>query len=70
MLHPINYSMIMNLVIICFSGALAIWLREPLALITGILLTQHALGRFNDEDENGGEDEDDRDPNIGFTAQV
>jgi hypothetical protein len=54
-MHPIHYSMILNLVAWGISGWLAIELREPLVFIVVYVLTQHAVSRFDEVEGPQGE---------------
>lgn len=67
MFQPIHYSLVINAMILAAAGALAWVLREPLLLVIGLMVLQHAVGRFAPEnqqpDGQGG-------PGMGFLADI
>lgn len=75
-LHPIHYSLTINLVVMAIAGGLAYAFAQPLVFVLAVLLSNHALERFrNDQPGPGPGDEDDEDPDYsdsraGFTAQI
>jgi hypothetical protein len=76
-MHPIHYSLILNLAVLAIAGLVSWKTAEPVWLILAILLLNHTIGRFADDhdprrDEIGRDpnDDDDDDPKIGFGAKI
>jgi len=66
--HPIEYSLILNIVTLVVCGILAWTFAQPWLIIVAVVLQTHAIQRFGREsDEN---DEDDESQPMGFTADV
>lgn len=52
-LHPITYSLVMNVIVLAVAGGLAFAFAQPLVFILAILVSNHALERFrNDRDDD------------------
>ena len=71
MLHPIHYSMLLNVLVLAIAGGLAFFLSNPIVFVVGCLLCNHMVGRFGpeedlDELDSGGASE----PRAGFLADV
>lgn len=62
-MQPIHYSLIFNLLALMLTGFLAWEFEEPLLVIITLLVAQHTMARFSDND-------DDDEPGIGFMADV
>jgi hypothetical protein len=70
-MHPIHYSLILNVVTLIAAGALSWQQHEPVWLIIAIMLLNHTIGRFaSDETQPSRLDDDDDDPKIGFGADI
>lgn len=75
-LHPIHYSLIINLVVMAIAGGLAWAFSQPLVFILAVILSNHALERFRNDPPGAGRDsDDDEDPEYsesraGFTADI
>lgn len=66
-MHPIHYSLILNLVTLAITGFLAYSFNQPLLVVAAMLLANHSMARF----ESDGQDNDDDDSrSIGFMADV
>lgn len=68
-MHPITYSLIINLVALLGAVALAFHFAAPWLILVVIVLQTHAIQRFDESSQRGYEDEDESKP-IGFTAQI
>ena len=67
-MHPIHYSLILNIIILAVTGFIAYSFKEPLLVVVALLLANHSMTKF----QNGGdldEDDDDDDPKIGFLTK-
>lgn len=53
-LHPIHYSLLLNLVILAFAGALSWKMEQPLVFVVALLLANHSLGRFSPDEKEPG----------------
>lgn len=69
--HPIHYSLLLNLAVLALTGFLAYVFKEPMLVVVALLLTNHSLARFSD-DRRDEEDDDDEDgePSMGFLSRV
>jgi hypothetical protein len=68
-MHPITYSMVLNLAVLSVLGFLAWAFTQPLLVLAYPLIAAHALERFNNQPPES-EFEDEREPTIGFTADI
>jgi hypothetical protein len=66
-LHPIHYSLILNLVAMVATGLLAYHFSQPLLIVVALLLANHSLARFQTDDDDEDEDEGGE---IGFLANI
>lgn len=66
-MHPIHYSLIINLAVLAVTGWLSYAFSQPMLFIIGMILAQHEMSRFRDEPEM---EEDEGDPAIGFNADI
>lgn len=72
-MHPITYSLIMNLAALLILAGVGIYTRYDgtlLLIVVAILIQTHALQRFSRGAEAEGDDDDDDEPAIGFLAEV
>lgn len=65
-MHPIHYSLILNLAILAVTGWLSYVFNQPLLVVIGLMLAQHTMAKFDD----GEEDEEEEEPAIGFNANI
>lgn len=65
-MQPIHYSLILNLAVLIVLGALSYAFQQPLLVIVGLLLANHAIARFSNEEA----EDDDGEPAIGFNADI
>lgn len=65
-MQPIHYSLIFNVLALLLTGLLAWEFNEPMLVVVSLLVAQHTIARFNDQDD----DDDDDEPGIGFMADV
>lgn len=65
-MHPIHYSLILNLITLAIMGFLAHEFKEPLLVIVALLLANHSMARFQEDDD----DDEDEDQPMGFLAPV
>lgn len=66
-MHPIHYSLILNIIILAITGFIAYSFKEPLLVVVALLLANHSMAKFQDGDDN--DDEDGDDPKIGFLTK-
>lgn len=66
-MHPIHYSLILNVIILAVTGFLAYEFKEPLLVVVALLLANHSMAKFQDQDD---EDFDDEGKPMGFLADV
>ncbi len=66
-MHPIHYSLILNIIILAVTGFIAYSFREPLVVVA-LLLANHSMEKFQDGDDPD-EDDDDDEPRIGFLTK-
>lgn len=67
-MHPIHYSLVLNLIILAVTGFLAYEFKEPLLVVVALLLANHSMAKFQDHDD--GDDDDDDSRPIGFLADI
>ena len=67
-MHPIHYSLILNIIILAVTGFIAYSFKEPLLVVVALLLVNHSMAKFQDSDDLD-EDDDDDDPKIGFLTK-
>lgn len=65
-MHPIHYSLILNVIILGVTGFLAYAFTEPLLVVVALLLANHSMAKFSGDDDN----DDDDDQPMGFLADV
>ncbi|QFZ84601.1 hypothetical protein GFK26_18405 [Variovorax paradoxus] len=56
-LHPIHYCLILNILTLAGAVGLAFAFSQPLVFIVAILLSNHAMQRFEQDREEGEIDE-------------
>ena len=66
-MHPIHYSLILNIVILAITGFIAYSFKEPLLVVVALLLANHSMAKFQDGDDD--DDEGGNDPKIGFLTK-
>lgn len=66
-MHPIHYSLILNLVTLAITGFLAYSFNQPLLVVAAMLLANHSMARFESDSQD---DDDDDDQPMGFLADV
>lgn len=64
-MHPIHYSLILNLAVLLITGFLSYVFEEPLLVVVALLLANHSMARFQNDDP----DDEDNQP-MGFLADV
>ena len=67
-MHPIHYSLILNIIILAVTGFIAYSFGEPLLVVVALLLANHSMAKFQDGD-GPDEDDDDDEPKIGFLTK-
>lgn len=67
-MHPIHYSLILNIIILAVTGFIAYSFKEPLLVVVALLLANHPMAKFQDGDGLD-EDDDDDEPKIGFLTK-
>lgn len=67
-MHPIHYSLILNIIILALTGFIAYSFKEPLLVVVALLLANHSMAKFQDNDDDLDDDED-GEPKIGFLAK-
>ena len=67
-MHPIHYSLILNIIILAVTGFIAYSFKEPLLVVVALLLANHSMAKFQDGD-GPGEDDGDDEPKIGFLTK-
>ena len=67
-MHPIHYSMIMNVLILVICAGLSWRFDNPLLVVIALLVLQHTMAKFSDDDMEDEEESDE--PRIGFTADI
>ena len=67
-MHPIHYSLILNIIILAVTGFIAYSFKEPLLVVVALLLANHSMAKFQDNDDDLDDDED-GEPKIGFLAK-
>lgn len=65
-MHPIHYSLIINLATLAVCGFLSLAFAQPLLIVFAVVMATHALDRFKETEE---EEEFPEQP-MGFTADV
>lgn len=65
-MQPIHYSLIINLAVLAVTGWLSYVFTQPLLVVIGLMLAQHEMARFKEEDDDDEGDE----PVIGFQADI
>jgi hypothetical protein len=65
-LHPIHYSLILNLAALAVTGFLAYEFREPWLVVLSLLLATHSVGMFQGDED----DDDDEAQPMGFLADI
>lgn len=60
-MHPIHYSLILNVIILALTGFLAYAFKEPLLVVVALLLANHSMAKFQDDDEG---------KEMGFLAEI
>jgi hypothetical protein len=68
MLHPVHYSLILNLAILVIAGLLAWVFVQPLVFIVALIGLQHMVGRFPPDDADP--EQDNSGGGIGFMADI
>lgn len=67
-MHPITYSIIINLAILIVVSFLSLAFSQPLLFVVGLMMMNHIMGRFNTSAE---QDQDDEEAQaMGFTADL
>ena len=67
-MHPIHYSLILNIIILAVTGFIAYSFKEPLLVVVALLLADHSMTKFQGGDSPDDDDEDDE-PKIGFLTK-
>ena len=67
-MHPIHYSLVLNIIILAVTGFIAYSFKEPLLVVVALLLANHSMAKFQDGDGLD-EDNDDDEPKIGFLTK-
>ncbi len=67
-MHPIHYSLILNIIILAVTGFIAYSFKEPLLVVVALLLANHSMTKFQNGDSSDDDDEDDE-PKIGFLTK-
>lgn len=67
-MHPIHYSLILNIIILAITGFIAYSFKEPPLVVVALLLANHSMAKFQDGDDLDDDDDDD-DPKIGFLTK-
>lgn len=67
-MHPIHYSLVLNIIILAVTGFIAYSFKEPLLVVVALLLANHSMAKFQDSDDDLDDDED-GEPKIGFLAK-
>ena len=67
-MHPIHYSLILNIIILAVTGFIAYSFKEPLLVVVALLLANHSMTKFQNGDSYDDDDEDDE-PKIGFLTK-
>lgn len=65
-MHPIHYSLILNIIILAVTGFIAYSFKEPLLVVVALLLANHSMAKFQDD---GPDEDDDDEPKIGFLTK-
>lgn len=68
-MHPIHYSLVLNIVILAVTGFIAYSFKEPLLVVVALLLANHSTAKFQDGDGPDEDDDDDDEPKIGFLTK-
>lgn len=68
-MHPIHYSLILNIIILALTGFIAYSFKEPLLVVVALLLANHSMAKFQDNDDDLDDDDEDGEPKIGFLAK-
>lgn len=67
-MHPIHYSLVLNIIILAVTGFIAYSFKEPLLVVVALLLANHSMAKFQDSDDDLDDDEN-GEPKIGFLAK-
>lgn len=65
-MHPIHYSLVLNVIILAITGFLAYSFKEPLLVVVALLLANHSMSKF----QEGDDDNDDESKDMGFLANI
>ena len=68
-MHPIHYSLILNIIILAVTGFIAYSFKEPLLVVVALLLANHSMAKFQNNDDDLDEDDEDDEPKIGFLTK-
>lgn len=70
-MHPIHYSLIINVLAMAIAAALAWKFETPWILVIVLMLSQHEMARFQEQQrQNDLDDMDDGEPAMGFLADM
>jgi hypothetical protein len=64
--HPIHYSLIYNIIALLVAAGLAFHFAQPMLVLVVLILAQHSMGRFSNQDDD---DDDDEGPGMGFLSK-
>lgn len=67
-MHPISYSLVLNILTLLVTGFLALAFNTPWLVLIAMLTQTHAIERFRPESKD--EDDEDEPQPMGFTADV
>lgn len=68
-MHPIHYSLILNIIILAVTGFIAYSFKEPMLVVVALLLANHSMAKFQDGDSDDEDDDDGDEPKIGFLTK-
>lgn len=68
-MHPIHYSLILNIIILAVTGFIAYSFKEPLLVVVALLLANHSMAKFQDGDSDDEDDDGGDEPKIGFLTK-